>query len=155
MQSGFMPYDPLRRFIAEYFGNPLLQNVGETKNGLSIFVAIVLSNNIMAQRYIMATTIKTQNQKKYLSDIDWNTFQTRSGSISYDAPEFSYDIPMQTPLKENSMELMFSGVNDDKNTYVSQKLRCQVIIRTGNRTYNNLSNIANALETYSCLLVHL
>jgi hypothetical protein len=156
MNSGIIPYDPIRRYISDYFNNPIVTYVGNTATGLKVYIANVVADNIISQRYILLTSDdKSTEKERHISEIDWNTFQTRTGKYKSGCSDFNYVRPEQSPLFENTLELV--TVEEDKITFKSQKIRVNVVIQTENdhRSFNQLTNVARALETYSCLLIHL
>jgi hypothetical protein len=152
MNSGFLAYDPLRRYIAEYFGNPIMYKVSSSVvSGKNLKVyAINVSENVASQRYLMATSEKDGPDLLHLSDIDWNTFQTRTGNEYQHLPSITYEQPLQTPLREN---ILLSEVDDDRSIYKTDKFSCNIIVKTGSQSFRNIRTFTSALETFRCLVM--
>jgi hypothetical protein len=162
-------YNPLRRYIADYFSNPVvyrIQNISSLpSNGslgsiipsqtLAIFVANV-QDMTSSSRYILATAplsaIPSATTKIHLADLEWTSFQTRTGKEYENLPSFKYIPPEQTPLNEG---ILMTGADDTKSYYKCTQLICKnIIIKTGAfRSYRNILSFAGALESYSCLVI--
>ena len=123
MDSGFLGYDALKRYIAEYFGNPVLYKVGRKACGNKwVFIYVVnITENIASQRYLMATTEMDGLNKLHLSDINWNSFQTKTGYKYQDVPSVFYQIPLQTPLRET---INITEADEDGSIYRTDKFPC-------------------------------
>ena len=162
-------YNPLRNYVADYFGNPIVYRAPNVStlptNGmldtiipsqvLCCFVANV-QDLISSNRYILATipisSIPAATTKIHLANLEWTSFQTRTGNEYENFPSFKYNPPDQTPLNEL---VTMTNEDDTKNYYKCVQLICKnIVVKTGMyRSYRNIMSFAGCLETYSCLVM--
>jgi hypothetical protein len=162
-------YNPLRNYIGEYFGNPILYRAKNVKPpsytsgpdsimsppGLAIFVCNV-QDMISSNHYIMASLpssgVPEDVTQLHLADIQWTSFMTRTGKEYENFPSFSYAPPERTPLNE---KINMTGATESMNTYKCVQLICKnIYIFTGKyKTMRQTLTFSSALETYNALVV--
>jgi len=146
--------DKFRALIVEYYQNPRLQKVKDTKTQ-SVYMAMVSNQLLAKKQYIVVTCTKDKypiGKISYLVYLQWNSFQTRylenSSTIimSYIIPSLSkFDIKLQ--LIERQEEISRYKTLGDFSVYVS-------LLHDNKNLYEypNLGTLISALETFKTII---
>lgn len=146
--------DKFQTLIVEYYQNPKLQKVKDTKTQ-SVYIAMVDNQLIAKKQFIVVTCGKDKypsGKISYLMHLKWNSFQTRylentsAIPMSYTVPSASkFDIKLQLVERQDEISryktlgnfsVYISLLHDNKNLY----------------EYPNTGTLISALETFKTII---
>lgn len=162
MQYGEMidgGYNPLKEdvytYFVEYFRNPELVKI-KNVNQLSVYACKMYAIMGIDKRYIMAVLPKDNSKigtKKHLSELNWESLQTRTLTDNYDLPPYVYNSRLYKPLNK-----MCHLKSKQPDSYIfdcdEYPLRLS-LLRTkekSNLEYGQQITLISALETFQCLI---
>ena len=141
----------LQSLITKYYGNPLMTKLLDTPTE-SHYYCKINAKLLNEHRYIIAITRKDNNRlqtKKYLKNIDWISFQSRSITRNYNINSINYTsnildkIYLKTTEKNNKYTTYTSSQYPELVVYVLNKI---------GHLYPPEATLCNALEEFSTLI---
>ena len=146
--------DQFRNLIVEYYQNPTLQKLKNTKTD-SIYIARVDNNLLAEKQYIVATCNRDNlpiGMMVSLANIRWNSFQTRYLK-DINAISFTFTIPkdekfnLQLQLVERQEEISKYRVQNNKLVSIS-------LLHNNKNLYEypNTGTLITALETFKTII---
>ena len=141
----------LQSLITKYYSNPLMTKLLDTPVE-SHYYCKINTKLLNEHRYIIAITKKDNNRlqtKKYLKNISWISFQSRSISRNYNINSINYNSNILDKIYLKSTEN-----NKKYTTYTCQQypeLVVYVLNKIGH-LYPPEATLCNALEEFSTLI---
>ena len=149
-----LEYQYIYNLISEYYENPLLYKIKD-ENNHSLF-GIQLSSFLLNERYyIICSTSLVQENKMYLKDIPWTSFQVRTLTDDKysDLPKIKYRLKKEkkfaTPLQLISRNTNISSYKTTLNLPLTISL---LHVKGLEYEYSNEGTIHSALETHQIIL---
>ena len=158
--NGFAnPKYELYALISEYFDNPLMTKVKVEKN-FSFYVAKIPTMMLRESRFIIAI-IRENNlpigTTERLSEIPWESFQTRSLEEDWKVKPISYS-EKNDKKYQSSIKLNRRDYNNDIFYYQSDIYPIEIALLSPKNsfpTYPSEGTIKRALETFQTVIVFL
>jgi len=150
----------MRQHFINYFGDPVLRKTQIVKNK-SYFIAEPLFQTMGETRYLIVSVINDRsplNTDKTLSDITWQTLQTRKfngDEKKYNVPTFTYQHKDNFLNVKDEIMLKLIDRKDSESTYISNTgLLLNLLIKEGNSKfyYPNALTLTKAIEEYNTLI---
>jgi hypothetical protein len=141
----------VQQLISSYYNNPLMINLLNTPNE-SHYYCKINSKLLNENRYIIAITSNDNNPintKKYLKNLNWSSFQSRSISRNYQINGISYNSDILDKIYLKSTQK-----NDKYTTYSCidyPDMSIHVLNKEGH-LYPTHATLCNALEEFRTLL---
>jgi hypothetical protein len=140
----------------DYFGNPIMTKISSMNNN-SIYAVRRSINNDNGNKYILVNTKEDGHSigfTKPLSDIQWDSFQTRVLKKDYDVLNHTYET-----RKFSKFETSIHRIEKQENssTYICNGIPVKVILIDSKKQYFNYKDkgtLLSAIETYNTILIH-
>lgn len=140
--------------ISSYFNDPKMTKT-KNKDGYSVYMCKTQCMLGGSCRYLIALTEQDQNNintSAKLSEIRWDSFQTRTLEDSYPNVNTCGYFPQKKGPLTIGIEKI--GENNDTTTYKCEKYNITVTLMNGKNTvyYQNKGTVIAALETYNTII---
>jgi len=144
----------LYKCFVEYFNNPMMTKI-DSKEGKSIYGVKVKGNNIDNKFIIVFVNEDNLNmgKKKNLSDLYWDSFQTRTLTTAYDVETHSYEV---RKYKELLNPIHRREINDKNCSYTCEGLPLRIVLLNYKNQYHNYKErgtLLSAIETYNTIII--
>lgn len=147
-------YDPRRDDIyplfANYFGNPKMTKLKQVDR-YSIYYCKIHALLGVEFRYLIVFVVNDSSpikSEKFLAELEWDCFQTRTLSDEHNLPFHSY-IPRRVPDLDKKISLQ--NKDSQKYTYSVDDLPIKITLLPNSKRgldYNSSGTVVSALETY-------
>ena len=156
-------YNPMHDFIyaefVKYFENPQmvkLKDVGIHPDVYSMYIIKIHALLGIEYRYLIAFVFKDefpQGHAEPLSNLRWQSLQTRTMTTDYNIPIHSYS-PRKLPALDRKITM--TNRTDDEYTYAVEGLPIAITLLPKNKTrgieYSPIGNVITSLETYQTIV---
>lgn len=146
--------DMTRKYITEYFSNPVMTKV-KNINSYTMYVVKIHAVLGIEHRYIMVFISKNENEigsKKSLGELNWISLQTRTLTDEHKVETHSYNPTRYPPLNKN---ISLIEKNERQYLYSVESFPLSVVLIPKSKKeqeYNDKGNLIMALETYQTIL---
>lgn len=151
-------YDPRKQEVyplfTSYFNNPQMTKI-KNVNNYSMYMTKIHAILGIEFRYLIVLCIQDgqpNGVKKFLSEIEWDSLQTRTLQEDHNhLPPHSY-IPKRLLGLDNKIRL--TGRDEKQYSYLVEKmpLKITLLTKSKNIDYNSTGSVVNALETYQTIV---
>lgn len=139
----------------QYFGNPMMTKISTMKNN-SIYAVRRSINNDNGNKYILVYSKEDGRpigSTKPLTEIHWDSFQTRVLKKDYDVLNHAYET-----RKFSKFETTIHRVEkkEDSSTYICNGIPVKVILldsKNQHFNYKAKGTLLSAIETYNTILI--
>lgn len=152
-------YDPSKNesynALSDYFNDPSLKKLKDS-NGYSMYICKIYSLLGKEQRYLIVFVVKDSTPVGHsanLSDLRWESLQTRTLEEHYDLLPHSYRAVNKPPLND---QIEVISRDENKSVYNSVKLPLVITLLHSKKNslyqYSPKGTVVTALETFQTII---
>ena len=146
----------LYKCFTEYFNNPKMTKI-VSKEGKSIYGVKIKGNNIDNKFIIVFINEDNLNigRTKHLSELHWDSLQTRTLDTKYNVDTHSYEI---RKYKELLHSIHKKETNEKNCSYTCEGLPLKIVLlnyKNQYHSYKEKGTLLSAIETYNTILIRI